>query len=290
MIKYHDTYGWIYLVDKRIVARSKTEEGLKQKIKQKFGVSIQHMETGASSVLPKVVSEFSVKERFDFIEKFTTLCVKGVIPSLIITGSGGLGKTFTVLKTLEKLKLKEDTIGSVDGDFVFIKGYSTARNVYKTLYYNRTKVVIFDDCDASFKDPIGAAIFKAALDSGSRRIIDWGSDSKEESDVPPRFEFLGKVIFISNLEMYKFPQPIVSRSMLTDLTLSLEEKVDRIEFIFNEEKQYEEEDKTEVLEFIRKNMDKFKDLNVRSAFNALKMKVALGKGWERPTLYSVTLN
>jgi hypothetical protein len=273
---------WTYVVDGKIVCRSKDKTKLERMVQEKFGGEV------TKGVIP-VKSDFSVNERFDFISQFTKLAAKGVIPGLVITGSGGLGKTYTVLQTLSKMGLKEDTIGTIDGDYVFIKGYTTPRNLYTTLYQNNGKVIVFDDCDTSFKDPIGANLFKAALDSYERRIISWGAESKDD-EIPSRFEFTGKVIFISNLELGKFPQAILSRSMLTDLTLNLEEKVDRIKFIFNEDKRYDADDKSEVLEFIKKNMQKFKDLNLRSAMNILKMKVALGDNWERPALYSATLN
>jgi hypothetical protein len=78
--------------------------------------------------------------------------------------------------------------------------------------------------------------------------------------------------------------------MLVDLTLNLEEKVERIESIFNTEKTFDKEDKVEVMAFIKNNMNKFKDLNIRSAMNTLKMKVAIGEGWERMALYSATIN
>lgn len=234
-------------------------------------------------------SEFSVKERFEFIEEFTKLCAKGVIPSLILTGSGGIGKTRSVMNTLAKCGLDEDTIGETDGDYIFVKGYSTARNLYTTLFHNNGKIVIFDDCDTAFKDPISANILKGALDSNSKRIITWGAESRDES-IPSRFEFFGKVIFISNIDLNKFPQALLSRSMLVDLTLTNEEMVDRIAQVFEEDTTYEEDDKSEALDFIKRNAMKFKDLNVRSAFNALKMKVSLGDNWEKMALYSATVN
>lgn len=274
------------IVNGVVLVRAATEAKAIKLLKSKHGISAG----GASDVASvPVKSEFSVNERFDFIGKFTKLAATGIIPGLVVTGSGGLGKTYTVLSTLNKMGLKEDTIGSVDGDYVFIKGYTTPRNLYTTLFYNNGKTIVFDDCDSSFKDPIGANLFKAALDSYERRIISWGAESKDD-EVPSRFEFTGKVIFISNMSMEKFPQAILSRSMLVDLTLSMEEKVERIEQIFKEEKRYDKDDKAEVLEFVKINMTKFKDLNLRSAMNVLKMKVALGDGWERMALYSATIN
>ena len=273
-------------VNGKVLVRAATEAKAKSLLKSKHGIDASIAGSVPASVKK---SEFTVKERFDFIGQFTKLAAKGVIPGLVVTGSGGLGKTHTVLDTLSGMGLKEDTIGEVDGDYVFIKGYTTPRNLYTTLYHNNVKVIVFDDCDSSFKDPIGANIFKAALDSYERRIISWGAESKDD-EVPSRFEFNGKVIFISNMSIEKFPQAILSRSMLVDLTLNLEEKVERIESIFNTEKTFDKEDKVEVMAFIKNNMNKFKDLNIRSAMNTLKMKVAIGEGWERMALYSATIN
>jgi hypothetical protein len=266
-------------------ASSTSKAKLIQKLKDQF--NIIYSEEVKTGTIAK--SEFTVKQRFDFISTFTKLVSKGVMNSLVITGDGGLGKTHTVLETLEKLGLKEDTIGEIDGDFVFIKGYSTPRNLYTSLYHNNGKTIVFDDCDNITKDAIGANILKAALDSYERRIVSWGAENKDDS-VPSRFEFTGKVIFISNLVLDKFPQAILSRSMLVDLSLNQEEKIERIQQVFDSEDLYEAEDKTIVLDFIKRNVAKAKDLNIRSAMNLLKIKLALGKNWELPALYNFSTN
>lgn len=289
MIKWSEKYGkWEGFANGQLVTRCESRERVARKLKKVYGIE----DTGDGNNQPEVqvkVSEFSVEERFEFIENFTKLVAGGTIPSLVITGSGGLGKTRAVTDTLQKsLKLKEDT-GIQSGDFVFIKGYTTPRVLYTTLWEYRNKIVIFDDCDSAHKDPIAANILKAALDSGERRIVSWGSEGRDES-IPTRFEFTGKVIFISNMTIDKFPQALISRSMLVDLTLNLEEKIDRIASIFKKERDYEKEDKEAVLAFIKENKMKFKDLNIRSAFNTLKMKIALGENWEKMALYSATLN
>jgi hypothetical protein len=43
-----------------------------------------------------IQSEFSINQRFEFLEKFTNMVLDGVTASVIITGEGGLGKTHTV--------------------------------------------------------------------------------------------------------------------------------------------------------------------------------------------------
>lgn len=277
---------WVYEIDGKILVRSKDKAKLEAKVAAEFSKTVH--DGSVNMVMEK--TEFSVSERFEFIEQFTKLVVRNIIPSLVVTGSGGLGKTHTVTEALKSCgKVEGVCSGDDDGDFLMISGYSTPRVLYTTLYENNGKIIIFDDCDSVFRDPIGGNILKAALDSKQKRIISWGAESKGDI-VPSRFEFTGKVIFISNLTLDKFPQSILSRSMLADITLNEEEKIERIDQIFKTEKKFSDEDKKEVISFIRENSSKFKDLNIRSAFNCMKMKIAVGENWKRMALYSATLN
>ena len=233
-------------------------------------------------VEPKV--KFTVAERFGFIDQFVSLVGKGRLNSFILTGSGGLGKTHAVLEGLKKKGLKEDTIDN-EGDFVFIRGFSTAKALYRTLWENNGKVIIFDDADSVHKDPIGANILKAALGSEDHRIISWGAEFPEAETLPNRFEFIGRIVFISNLSQNQFPQALLSRSMRVDLTLTTPEKIDRIREVFKSIKG-EVEEKAEVLEFVNKYAEVASDLNIRSALNILKLKRDIGDGWEKLALYN----
>lgn len=234
-------------------------------------------------------SEFSVAERFDFIEKFVGMVARKVMPSMIITGNGGIGKTFTVTQALERMGKTEIGVGvdsEEDGDYIVFKGFTTAKALYRNLYENNGKIIICDDMDAAVKDPICANILKGALDSNEKRIISWGAEFKGEDDLPNRFEFYGQVIFISNLPQSKFPQALLSRSLRVDLTLNTEEVVDRIETILAESGKMEEV--ADVLEFIKTNADRFTDLNIRSAMTILKIRDSIGEGWEKLALYNAT--
>lgn len=231
---------------------------------------------------PKV--QFTVKERFTFIDQFVSLIGSGRLNSFILTGSGGLGKTHAVIEGLKRKGLKEDKIAQ-DGDFIFIRGYSTAKALYRTLWENNGKVIIFDDADSVHKDPIGANILKAALGSEENRVISWGAEFPEAETLPNRFEFIGRVVFISNLSQSQFPQALLSRSMRVDLTLTTEEKLERIQEVFKSIKG-EVEEKAEVMEFISKYADVASDLNIRSALNILKLKRDIGDGWEKLALYN----
>lgn len=230
-------------------------------------------------------SNFSVVERFVFIHKFVTLLSRGTINSFVLTGSGGIGKTTAVMNTLTKLGLREDMPNQPSGDFMVIRGFSTPRALYETLYQFKDKILILDDADQVFKDPLGANLLKAALDDKSVRVINWNTSREQDDGVPSRFTYTGKIVFISNLSIQQFPQAIVSRSQKVDLTLNTEEKVDIIAEVFKSIDKNTQH-KSDVLQFVRDNAKKAKDLNIRSAVSLLVLRENFGDDWKRIAEYS----
>jgi hypothetical protein len=227
---------------------------------------------------------FSVVERFDFITKFVKLLAKGTINSFVLTGSGGIGKTTTVIQTLNSLGLREDMPEQPAGDFMVIRGFSTPKALYETLFEFKDKILILDDADQVFRDPLGSNLLKAALDDKKVRVINWNS-SREDADVPSRFTYTGKIIFISNLSIAQFPQAIISRSQKVDLTLNTEEKVDIITEVFKHVDKPAKV-KADVLAFVKKHANKANDLNIRSAMNLFPLIEDFGSDWERIAEYS----
>ena len=141
-----------------------------------------------------------------------------------------------------------------------------------------------DDADQVFKDPLGANLLKAALDDKKTRVINWNT-SREDSDIPSRFTYTGKIVFISNMSVTQFPQALVSRSQKVDLTLNVEEKVEIIEEVFKNIK-HDEKQKADVLEFVKEFAPKAKDLNIRSASSLLVLRDNFGDDWKRIAEYS----
>jgi hypothetical protein len=156
-----------------------------------------------------VVSEFGINQRFSFVEQMVDMIVQKTLPSAVITGEGGLGKSYTVLKSLEKNGFKNLTdlsnfeVGTKVNKakaYTVVKGYSTAKGLYRTLFENNGMVIVFDDIDSLFKFPDAVNLLKGALDSYAKRYIAWNADMRDE-DLPKSFEFTGSVIFISNLPL-----------------------------------------------------------------------------------------
>ena len=134
-------------------------------------------------------SRFTINQRFEFVTDMVRMLANGDQASVIVTGPGGLGKSFNVIKALEKSNMKDVTlleefeIGTrmnMNKTFRVIKGYSTPKGLYRALYENKDGVIVFDDCDSVLKDPVSLNLLKAALDSYDKRIISWRADIRDE--------------------------------------------------------------------------------------------------------------
>lgn len=238
------------------------------------------------------------------LENIIEMLIDGIQYSVIVTGSAGQGKSYSVEKALKDNGLKEDK------DYVVYKGQSTPKGLYEALFINNDKIIVFDDIDSILKDDVSVNILKAALDSKPVRKITWKSNQtfnsadytygemvaryEDTGDLPDKFEYKGKVIFISNIHQKDFDKALLSRSIPIDVTLSPEDMLNRIEKILpnikiESEQQPTMEDKKEVLSFMKKNAKKIsKELHIRGFVQALKFKMKF-KDWDRMALsYAVS--
>jgi hypothetical protein len=252
----------------------------------------------AVAVATEKQNRYDINTRFGFVEKLVNMVATGVQPSAVITGEGGLGKTYTVTKTLEANGYKDISdladfqVGSIINTrkcFTTVKGYSTAKGLYRTLFENNKSIIVFDDCDAVLKDPVALNLLKGALDSYGKRIISWNADMKDE-DLPRSFEFTGRVIFISNMDQEKIDQAIRSRSMMIDLSMSLDQKIDRMEFIAKSDEflpEYDAKIKSDSLSLIREIKDDCKEISLRTLIAVCKIR-ASNKEYKDLATYMLT--
>lgn len=220
----------------------------------------------------------------------------GAFNSLMISGRAGTGKTFSVEKALKDEGLIEDD------DYIMVSGAVSTIMMFKKMFQYRNKVLVFDDCDAVFRDENGRNILKAALDTKKVRRIsylkksglvfdpkDFEMDPEGEFNmiengmVPAYFDFAGRVIFISNLPKDKADPDgaIRSRSILMDVNPDDATLMERIKTLlpYLDPKDMPLKDKEEIYEF----MKKANDVSMRTFVKAAGLKQAGLKNWERMT-------
>jgi hypothetical protein len=227
-----------------------------------------------------MTNEFDINQRFGFLNDLTSMVVTGITPSLIVTGEGGLGKTHSVTKTIEANDLEEM-------EYVFFKGYSTARGLYNTLFDNNGKLIIFDDCDSVLDDKVAVNILKSALDSYEKRTISWMAKMNKSEIYPQQFDFTGRIIFISNKSKDKIDEAILTRSLTVDLTMTPDDKVARMESILgNILPEYDMDVKQDALGFL-KSVKEEVSLNMRMLIMVAKMRLMYPETWRNLATYMV---
>ena len=248
--------------------------------------------------MPVQPSRFSINDRFSFVSDMVAMVASGDQASVVVTGPGGLGKSHTVTQSLISAGFTD--ISALDdfnpGDypgldcFRVVKGYSTPKGLYRTLYENRNSVLVFDDTDSVLKDPVSLNLLKAALDSYSKRIISWKADIRDE-DLPTVFEFTGRVVFISNLSSWQIDQAIISRSMSVDLSMTPNEKVDRMRFLLSQDDfmpEFQQNQKVDSLNLISSLVNEVKELSLRSLIQVTKIRAANPNGrWKELATYAL---
>jgi hypothetical protein len=264
-----------------------------------FRKTKNRMAKANETVMAKAVeSRFSINQRFEFVGDMVLMLANGDQASVVVSGPGGLGKSHTVVAALEASGLSDVTVldefevGSVldtAKSYRVIKGYSTPKGLYRTLYENKDGVVVFDDCDSVLKDPVSLNLLKAALDSYDRRIISWRADMRDE-ELPQSFEFKGRVIFISNLPSEALDQAIISRSMAVDLSMTAEQKIQRMQYLLDQPDfmpEYAKSLKQDALDLINSLRDSVKELSLRTLIQVTKIRKSAGAKWKDLAEYTI---
>lgn len=262
------------------------------------------------------VTKFNINQRFEFMNELITMVITGKTNSAIICGPGGLGKTHEVIAALknagmrptswmdpadaEEMQITENdteaeitakVVGTMTkpGDYTMIKGFSTPKALYRTLYENRNKIVVFDDCDSVLSNPTGANLLKAALDSYDERWISWRTEGPASDDLPEVFKFNGQVIFISNLPQWKMDQAIRTRAFVIDLEMTVDQRIERMRKVLGDVMpDYDMKEKKEALDFMEEFKHVAKEINFRTLINVIKIRVGATKNWKDLAEYSLT--
>jgi hypothetical protein len=174
----------------------------------------------------------------------------------------------------------------------------SAIGLYSKLYEfsERGNVVVFDDCDSVLLDDLSLNILKAALDSSKKRTISWNTDSRmlRQEGVPDRFEFKAGAIFITNIKfenvrskkLQDHLSALESRCHYIDLQMDTDrEKVLRIKQITEdgmlETYDFENDEKTEIVDYIIENRAKMRELSLRTVLKVADLRKSFPMSWKQ---------
>lgn len=236
-------------------------------------------------------SQWAINTRFDFLTQLVNMIGKNTAVSLIVTGPGGLGKTHTVRTALEACGLKDASgfDAASDNSYRMIKGYSTAKGLYRELFMNKDSVIVFDDCDDVLKDPTALNLLKGALDSYDKRIVNWNADMKDD-ELPRSFQFNGRVIFISNMTRNKMDTALKTRAYCVDLAMNLDQKLERMATLAADETfmpRFSLRHKQDALQLIQQVGPRAKEVSLRTLQAVTRIRAAGGE-WRALAEYTLT--
>ena len=239
-----------------------------------------------------------LRDRFEILDDMTRAVKSGKVRAMIVTGPPGVGKSHGV----ETVLAKHDVFANVAQDeklkkYEVVKGAMSALGLYSKLYHFKDKknILVFDDCDSVLLDDLSLNILKAALDTSSKRMIHWNTDSHllRREGVPDSFEFQGGAIFITNIKfdhvkskkLRDHLEALESRCHYLDLTIDTErEKILRIEQVVNEcgmldKYEFEPYQALEVVDFVKANVARLRELSLRTVLKVADLKHGFPDKW-----------
>jgi hypothetical protein len=236
-----------------------------------------------------------IRERFDMLKDMTKAVKKGAVRAMIVSGPPGVGKSHGVEEVLERYDTLEHLGAAKKYDVV--KGAMSPIGLYCKLfnYADKDSVLVFDDCDAIFEEPLALNILKAALDSKKKRTIHWNTDSFKlrNEGVPDSFEFKGSAIFITNLDFHDVKskkirshlEALESRCHYMDLTIHSErDKMLRISQVIKDGMldtyKLSDEVKEDIIDFVDINKKRLRELSLRTVLKVADLAIAFPERWE----------
>lgn len=170
-----------------------------------------------------------LKGTINLLVKLTRRVGSGTLNGLLVMGTPGVGKTYTV-----KDVLKKDFGMTENVDYVFESGGETSPIAfYRLLYDNSDKLIVMDDNDAIWKNEASVSMIKGALQTEGTRTVT--NNKVNVGDYPQRFDFNGQLIFITNLRGadLKLAEPVKTRVGKIVFNISKEEIIRYISSILD---------------------------------------------------------
>lgn len=289
--------------------------GPNDEIKISPPASVAPTETPVAVAAP-VVEEFTVSERFDLLEDLVRMVANGDAKSVLVSGEGGVGKTYTILKVLNEegmvshhelvptytppISVEDDegemtekavaVMSKPKGDYIVVKGYATAKSLYRLMHDHRDGMLVFDDCDSVLRDQTAVMLLKSALDSYEKRIVSWYAEGRDQ-DLPSSFEFTGSIVFISNMRLERIDEAVRTRCFTVDVSMSKAQRVERMEAVLDKVMPAVDLNlKLEALALLKENLEAARSVNFRALMNVITIRNSAARDWKKLARFALIEN
>lgn len=275
--------------------------------------------SAVSSYVDPIDTMFSIDEKFELMDELLDMVIAKEADGMIIAGRGGIGKTFgcmarfnaagkidvaDVMPSIEDLKAAEinpeDTeetmeqkayleINRPKGDYVVVKGRATPKALYRILFENRKRHIIFDDCDSILENGDCADLLKTALDTYEKRIVSWRSESAFGDDsLPQSFKFEGAIIFITNKNLGEIDEAVRTRCFKVNVAMSTDQRIDRMRKVLPAVMPDISMDlKVDALGVLEEVKDMTDNINFRSLMQTITIRNGSSNHWKTLAKYSL---
>jgi len=201
-----------------------------------------------------------IDKSFYTLNHYCKMICEGFATGLIVEGETGLGKSFHILNNLKKS----------GKEFVYCSGYTTALELYHFLYFNKDKIIFFDDTKNVFGNDVGLELLKSCLYSATGTRFVRYSTTSSKLKVPRQFIFNGGVIIsVNQLDKNgEDMKAVIDRVLYQNISFSYQEKMRIIaELVKIPYKNLTLEQRNEVFDFIKDNTSEAtENLNFRLLF------------------------
>ena len=128
-----------------------------------------------------------VLHRYSELDQYAHAFADGHLPSLVLIGSHGVGKSTHF----------RNALGS---NFCWIEGNASPFRIYVQAFQHANQPIVLDDVDGLYRDPQGVCLLKSLCQTDPVRTVGWQSQARDldRLEIPREFRTTSPVALICN--------------------------------------------------------------------------------------------